>query len=142
MLFGLLYLGFVIAFVVIAFSIGKRLKSNKLAFRFYVAVIMLLPIWFFGGHKLYPSYSEYRSLCSGASSDFYAQIDSAVDTKYKKAWIVENRLSKISKLYLDKNGKTVAERTDYHYYPFGKDFKFVGAGGGHTPRKSCFSSSW
>ena len=140
-MFGLLYLVFFVAFIAIVFSIGKGLRSNKIAFRVYLATVIILPIWFFGGHKLYPSYAEFRSLCGSASLNHVTDIDS-VETKYRSTWIVKNQLRKISKFYLDSNGKTVAEKTDYHYYPFGKDFKFTGAGGGHTPRKSCSKSSW
>jgi hypothetical protein len=130
-MFGLLYLAFVIGYFVIAWIIGACIEKGTILRRTFAMFVFLFPVWFF-----YPSHFEFMSLCKNATFDSNEQ-NSNLKTKYKRSWVIKNRLQKSSKFYIDSFGKPVAEYTDYRYYPYGADFKFIGAGGGYTPSKTC-----
>lgn len=129
-------MGIAVAYFFIAYVIGKCIKKGTIAFRLYVAIAILLPIWFLGGHKFYPSYSEFRSLCKNASISSFADKD-GLEVSFRKSWVVKNRLKKSSILHVNSRGETVAEYTDYYYYPFGSQGSFMGAASGSAPRQPC-----
>jgi hypothetical protein len=135
-MFGLLYLAFVIGYFVIAWIIGACIEKGTILRRTFAVFVFLFPVWFFAGHIFYPSHFEFMSLCENATFDSNKQ-NSNLKTKYKRSWVIKSRLQKSSKFYIDSFGKPVAEYTDYKYYPYGADFKFIGAGGGYTPSKTC-----
>jgi hypothetical protein len=135
-MFGLLYLAFIFGYFFIAWIIGTCIKKGSLLRRAFAVLVFLFPIWFFAGHIFYPSNFEFMSLCKDATFDSN-EHNKNLEKKYKRAWVIKNRLQKNSKLYIDSSGNTVSEYTDYKYYPYGADFKFIGAGGGYTPSKTC-----
>jgi len=138
--FGLAFLVIVVLYIWLSKLGSKNIKKERKSFLLYWGLVTLLPIWFFVGHYIYPSYFEFQSLCESELVNTYTfTYDENVKSFSEHEWLVSNRLRKYTNT--DHSGNVLHEYVSFKYYPYGTKATIMGLASGAAPSFSCSSKS-
>lgn len=98
--------------------------------------MVLIPIWFFVGHYIYPSYFKYQDLCQSEVVNNYT-YEKNRESISNKEWLVPNRLVKSTYINVDSSGNVVKEFISFRFYPYGSKAKIMGLASGLAPSMQC-----
>ena len=127
----------IIIFICLKLIVSRAEKIKRRSNLFiYWAIVILIPIWFFFGHFIYPSYFQYKRLCeSEAFDDRHKYQD--LNTKSKSEWLVQNRLKKYTKSFVDSSGEVVIISKNFKFYRYTSRAKLMGFASGTAPSEYC-----
>ncbi len=139
-MFGLLYLAVILIYVFVSIILSKLVKKGRISSLLYWATVALIPVWFFAGHQLYPSYFKFKQLCQSETVNTYS-YEKYSESLTSRDWLVPNRLVKNRSVHVDDSGVTSFEYVSFTYYPFGTEARILGASSGSAPSETCRSES-
>jgi hypothetical protein len=135
-LFALGFIFLVALYISLAIVGGKYIKKGLFIFILYWGSVVSIPVWFFVGHKAYPSYFEFKYLCKNSAVST-VENGRELETEIIQKWIIKYRI--LERGYIQKNqqGEVVGEYKKFYYYPFRSLAKNGDYTSDYSLRQSC-----